>query len=89
MRRYIILVGLIVILALLHLYIFTRSISLKYNIARLKIEFGKHYQENRKLNNWVAREESLDKVERVATGSLNMFYPEQVNYIVITGEAHD
>jgi cell division protein FtsL len=87
MRRYIILVGLIVLLALVHLYIFTRSIGLKYNIARLRIEFSRHYQENRKLNNWVARAESLDKVERVATGSLNMFYPEKINYIIITGEA--
>ena len=82
MRSYVFLIIIVVILALVHLFIFTGSIGLNYDLVKKKEAFKKFYQENRRLNYLLARGESLDKVEQIATTKLEMIYPESVNYII-------
>lgn len=86
MKRYIWPMFIIVLLAAAHLFIFTGSIGIKYDSARLKADFKKSYQENRQLKCLVSKEESLDRIEDVAVSKLDMYYPEEVNYIVTTRE---
>jgi len=86
MKRYIWPIFVIVLLAAAHLFIFTGSIGIKYDSVRLKNDFKKSYQENRQLKCLVSKEESLDRIEGVAVLKLDMYYPEEVNYIVTTGE---
>ena len=86
MRRYVWPILIIVALALVHLYILTRSVSLKYDITRKKMELMKIYKENKNLSCQVSRGESLDRVEGAATSKLDMLYPEKMNYIVVSGE---
>lgn len=80
-------VALILVLAMLHLYIFTRSISLKYEVADLKDKFQKIYRSNRYLSSLVAKKESLDRIERIAKEKGRMYYPKEVSYIMISEEA--
>jgi len=87
MRRYIWPILIIVALAMVHLYILTSSVSLKYDLTGKKMEFMKIYKENKNLGCQTARGESLDRVEKTAAAKLDMFYPEKMNYIVISGEA--
>ncbi len=89
MRRYLVLIIIILALALTHLYIFTSSIGLKYNVAKLKIEHQKLYSENRRLNYLIARGESLPKIDEIASSKLSMVYPEKINYIVIGSKEAD
>ena len=77
----------IVALAMLHLYIFTRSIRLKYEVADLRARFQKIYRSNRLLRSVVAERESLDRIEKIAKAEGRMYYPEEVTYIMITEEA--
>lgn len=86
MKRYVWPIFFIVLLAAAHLFIFTGSIGIKYDSARLKADFKKLYQENRQLKCAVSREESLGRIENLAVSKLDMYYPEEVNYIVTTGE---
>jgi len=87
MKKYTWPILIVLILAFVHLFIFTKSVSLKYEVANLKVNFNKEYQDNRYLNNSLAEAESLDKIEKVATGKLGMYYPPTINYIVLSKEA--
>ena len=87
MKRYIWPIFVIVLLAAAHLFIFTGSIGIKYDSAGLKNDFKKLYQENRQLKCLVSMEESLDRIENEAVLKLEMYYPEEVNYIVTTRES--
>jgi len=77
----------IVALAMLHLYIFTRSIRLKYEVADLHVRFQKIYRSNRYLSSVVAERESLGRIEKIAKAEGRMYYPEEVTFIMITEEA--
>lgn len=74
-------------LMLVHLYISTKSVALKYDGTRLKIKLAEIKSRNRALACQLARIESMPNIEQKAQGGLNMFYPEEINYIVVTGEA--
>ncbi|MFA4967857.1 MAG: hypothetical protein WC624_06550, partial [Candidatus Margulisiibacteriota bacterium] len=80
MRTYITLILIVLVLALTHLFVFTGSIGIKYDLARAKVEFQKLYQENRTLNCLLAKGESLFKIEQLAKSKLGMGYPENMNY---------
>ncbi|HTY13828.1 MAG TPA: hypothetical protein VMD02_06545 [Candidatus Omnitrophota bacterium] len=82
MRRYSFLIAIVILLALTHLFIFTGSVGLKYDSAKLKIEFDKDYQENRMLRYLESKGESLGHVEQVSASKLGMVYPEKVEYIL-------
>jgi len=86
MKSYIILITIVLVLALVHLFIFTGSIGLNYDLVKKKVAFQKLHQENRRLNYLLARGESLDKVENLAKTKLGMIYPESINYIIISSK---
>lgn len=76
-------------LALVHLAIYTGSIKTSYEIDGIKKELDQIRSDNRYLNYLVAREEALPRIEKIAKGKLNMVYPEKMNYIVISsGESN-
>ena len=74
-------------LMLLHLYIFTKSVATKYEIADLKVKLKELKSRNRVIASKLANEESLPKIEKESSEKLKMYYPETVNYIVVSGEA--
>ena len=87
MKRLILPVGSILILAFIHLFFFAQSVSLKYELTDLKMKFMEIYKKNRYLSSALARLESLQLIEDQATKKLDMIYPENINYIVLSGEA--
>ncbi len=87
MKRLILPVGSILILAFIHLFLFAQSVSLKYELTDLKMKFMEIYKKNRYLSSALARLESLQLIEDQATKKLDMIYPENINYIVLSGEA--
>lgn len=86
MKRLILPVGSILILAFIHLFFFAQSVSLKYELTDLKMKFMEIYKKNRYLSSTLARLESLDRVEETAVKKLDMVYPENLNYIIISAE---
>ena len=86
MRIYIVLISIVIVLALTHLFIFTGSIGIKYDLARQKVEFQKIYQENRVLNYLLAKGQSLGHIEELAKSKLSMVYPEKVDYIIVSSK---
>ena len=73
-------------LVLLHLFIFTQSVALKYDVANITLKLRAAKSTNRLLANRLSAAESLVEVEKKAQ-KLGMHYPERVNYIVLTSEA--
>jgi len=86
MRIYIVLISIVVVLALAHLFIFTGSIGVKYDLTRKKVEFQKLYQENRVLNYLLAKGQSLGHIEELAKSKLSMVYPEKVDYVIVSSK---
>jgi len=74
-------------LTLLHLYIFTKSVALKYDVANLKLKLKGLKSINRMLAARLSAQEALPGIENKAE-SLGMSYPEKVNYIIITEEGN-
>ncbi|KAF0133424.1 MAG: hypothetical protein FD145_1287 [Candidatus Saganbacteria bacterium] len=83
MKKYAWCFFLVLVLALVHLFIVTSSVGLKYNAASLKIKYGKLYAESRRLNYFVAKKENLSRIDSMAVSKLGMVYPEKIDYIVI------
>ena len=81
-RRAVLILLFFVLLAGIHLFIYTQNIDLKYKTTRLKIKLQELVSQNRALGSQVAQKENLKTVEEVAMKKLNMVYPEKVNYIV-------
>lgn len=71
---------------LLHLFIFTQSIALKYEVTNLKLKYKEIKSKNRNLSYELSKKEALPKIEQLAA-KLGMSYPERVNYIVLSTEA--
>lgn len=86
MRRLIWPVLIIVLLAFIHLFFFAQSVSLKYELTDLKMKFMEIYQKNRYAQSVLAGRESLELLEKSAQ-KLDMVYPEDINYIVLSREA--
>ncbi|OGC21745.1 hypothetical protein A3J90_00480 [candidate division WOR-1 bacterium RIFOXYC2_FULL_37_10] len=84
--KYIILLIVILFLVLLHLYIQTKSITLKYEGTNLKIKLKDIKIKNRILASMLAKEESLYRIEKRAKEELGMSYPKDINYIIIREE---
>lgn len=73
-----------VALSAVHLTIMTGSLKISYEIDTLKRTFELLRSDKRYLNYLVAREEALPRIEQAAKGKLNMVYPEQMNYIIVS-----
>jgi cell division protein FtsL len=78
--------GFLLLLVMLHLYIFTKSMTYKYEITDLKMKFKELKGVNRLLAGKLSEAESLPKLEQKAL-SMDMQYPEEINYIIATGES--
>ncbi len=86
-RIYFIFGGILLFLLIMHLYISTKSVALKYEVAKLKIGYRELKGKNRFLAGKVSAQESLTRIESKSAKALNMHYPEKVIYIVATKEA--
>jgi cell division protein FtsB len=75
-----------VLLAGIHLFFYAQNITLKYRITDIKVKLNELKSNNRQLGGQVSRAEDLGYVEEYAKGKLGMIYPEQITYIVGTGE---
>lgn len=75
--------GIIFFLAVIHLSLWTRTLTLNYKIAEQKTMYKKIRSENRGLRYIVAKESSLQKIDNTAKGKLNMEYPAKMNYIIV------
>lgn len=68
-------------LAGIHLIIFAQNVSLKYELTDLKVKLNELTSKNKELNCFVAREEDLGYIEKVAKERLGMIYPDKINYL--------
>ena len=75
-----------VLLAGIHLFFSAQNITLKYRVTDSKMKLNELTSASRQLGGEVSRAENLGYVEEYATGKLGMIYPEQITYIVGTGE---
>ncbi len=91
MRRknliYIYLSGIILVLVLLHLYIFTTSFTMKYEITNMKVKLKGLKSINRFLSSRLSADESLPEIEKKAS-QMGMSYPDRVNYVSLTSEGY-
>ncbi|KPJ63821.1 hypothetical protein AMJ44_13905 [candidate division WOR-1 bacterium DG_54_3] len=87
-RRAVFVLIIFVILAGIHLYIYTQNIGLKYKITDLKIKLSELRSRNRRLVSQVAEKENLPYIEKIAKEKLDMIYPEEINYILVSREAN-
>jgi len=72
---------LFVILAGIHLFIYTQNIDLKYKLTDVKIKLGKIRSQNRLYGSRVAKKENLAYIEKFARDKLKMVYPQKINYV--------
>lgn len=86
-RFFIWLSAIALVLMVLHLYIHTKSITLKYESTNLKLKYRELKSKNRYYESKLSADEALNKVEKKAQ-QLGMQYPEKINYIVFTKEAN-
>lgn len=82
-RRAVFILIIFVILAGIHLFIYTQNIDLKYKTTDLKIKLSEIKSKNRELISQVAKKENLAFIEKMAKEKLGMIYPEKINYILI------
>lgn len=86
-RVYIWLFAVLLLFMVIHLYIYTKSIALKYESTNLKLKYRDLKSKNRDYSSKLSANEALDKIEKKAR-ELGMQYPEKINYIVFSGEAN-
>ncbi len=86
-RRAVFILVVFLLLSGIHLFVYARNISLKYEITDLKVKFAELSSRKRQLATQVAREENLNYVEKTAREKLKMVYPERVIYILPSKEA--
>ena len=81
-RRAVFILIIFVVLAGIHLFIYTQNIDLKYKTTDLKIKLKDIRSKNRQLISQVAKKENLPYIEKIAREKLDMIYPEKINYIL-------
>ncbi|MFH1542612.1 MAG: septum formation initiator family protein [bacterium] len=83
-RKAVFILIVIVILSVIHLYINTQNITIKYQVAKLKTEHNQLISQNRQLASQAASKENLGYIEKTAKEKLGMIYPNKMTYIVVT-----
>jgi len=86
-RKILFVLFLILAMGLVHLYINTQNIALKYKVTENKVGLNDLRSQNRLLGSQVARKEDLGQIERTAQTNLNMVYPTKITYLVVSKEA--
>ena len=81
-RMAVFILAVFVVLAGLHLFIYTQNIGLKYRTTNLKIKLQEIRSKNRQSGSIVARKENLAFIEKTAKEKLDMLYPAKINYIL-------
>ena len=76
----------LIILALVHLYVYTKNVGINYEIEAMKETFNKLYSENHYMASEISALSRLDRIEKLAKENLKMVYPEKVNYLIVTQE---
>ena len=74
-------------MTMIHLVLNSFIISSGYKTNDLAKRLNELRSKNRDLSAYVSGELSLDKIEKKARQSLDMVYPEKVEFIVVSGEA--
>jgi hypothetical protein len=69
------------LLALVHLFIYTKNIGLHYETKQNKIKLRELHDQTRGLQGIIARKRSLYRIESVAKEKLNMEWPAEVTYV--------
>ncbi len=72
-----------VILSVIHLFINTQNIGLKYKVTDLNTKLSELKNKNRALGIQIAQKENLALIEQYAKEKLKMIYPDKINYVVI------
>lgn len=85
-RQAIFILIILLFLAIIHLFIYTQNITLKFKITDLKIKFSQIRSKNRSLASEVARKENLKEIEKIAKERLGMIYPEKIIYLLPSKE---
>lgn len=80
-RLAIFMLAVVLALALVHLYVYTQNITLKFQITDLKVKLSELRSRNRSLAAEAARRENLKEIEKMAREKLGMFYPEKIIYL--------
>lgn len=88
-RRAVLVIIVLVVLAGIHLFFNTQNVGLKYKLTDLKTEYSKIHSRNQELGSRVSEKEDLHRIEQAAREKLDMAYPDQVNYILVSKEATD
>lgn len=86
-RKILFVLFLILAMGLVHLYINTQNIALKYKITENKVGLNELRSQNRLLGSQVAGKEDLGQIEKIAQTSLNMAYPAKITYLALSREA--
>lgn len=86
-RKAIFILVVMVVLAGIHLFIYTQNMTLKYKVTDLKIRFSELRSKNRQLGSQVAAKENLAYIEKFAREKLEMIYPKKMNYILKTDDS--
>lgn len=81
-RQAVLILVIFLILAGIHLFIYTQNIDLKYKATDLKTKLNELRSTNRLIGSQVAKKENLSYIEKIAKEKLDMIYPEKVNYIL-------
>ncbi|MDD5382325.1 MAG: septum formation initiator family protein [Candidatus Margulisbacteria bacterium] len=81
-RRAVLVLIVLVLLAVIHLFINTQNISLKYEVTDLKIRLSEIRSQRQQLGAQVAEKENLALIEKTAREKLGMTEPAEINYIM-------
>jgi cell division protein FtsL len=80
-RRAILMILIIALFSILHLLVYNRAVSLKYEVVDLKLSFEQINQENRYLRYLISKKEDLSRIENIAVAKLKMEYPVKVEFL--------
>jgi len=69
------------VLATIHLYLSTREMDVGYRMENAQIELKQIQSDNRLLDSKLAAQESLEKIEKIAIGTLGMEPPQKIIFI--------
>ncbi|MFA6169887.1 MAG: septum formation initiator family protein [Candidatus Margulisiibacteriota bacterium] len=78
--------GFFLLLCGIHLFFNAQNIRLKYEVTDLKIRHQELISRNRELGTKIAIIENLDSIDQIAKSRLNMYYPEEITYVVPSKE---
>jgi len=83
LRRILVLLGLLFVLAVTHLMIQTQIINIDHGLMILKKDYSIVQNDYRTLNAKVSSLRSLPRIESIAKNNLGMITPGKINYLIL------